>query len=67
VTKVRDGDRVKMTGTMRDDPNPLKVGDQGTVRAVLNEGTPHEQIVVAWDSGRSLLLLPRDPFKVIAT
>lgn len=59
--KAREGDRVKMTGVMRDDPAPIEVGDVGTVELVDDGGTAH----VRWDSGRTLGLLPGDPFVVI--
>ena len=60
------GDRVRMTGVMPDDPAPLAVGEEGTVTDVFNvEDRRFTQISVEWDSGRSLLLLPNDPFQVI--
>lgn len=64
---VKVGDRVKMTGVMRDDPDPIKVGDEGTVDYVFDGGGSPSlaQISVKWDSGRSLMLLPQDPFTVI--
>lgn len=65
MPKVKRGDRVEMTGLMPDDPFPLPVGTRGTVVAVLNENTHLEQIVVDWDTKRSLFLLPQDPFRVI--
>ena len=60
------GDRVRVTGRM-DDPDPLPVGSEGTVDWIgqwTDELT--RQIGVAWDSGRTLLLLPSDPFEVLA-
>lgn len=56
------GDRVRMIGVM-DDPDPMPVGAEGTVREVLGAGT-FVQIDVAWENGRSLYLLPTDPFIV---
>lgn len=62
---VAKGDRVQMTGVMANDPTPLAVGEEGTVETVFNAGTPYAQISVKWDSGRSLILLPEDPFRVV--
>jgi hypothetical protein len=39
---------------MGDDPNPIKAGDQGTIRGEDGMG----QIHVDWDNGRSLALIP---------
>jgi hypothetical protein len=60
VSAPKEGDRVRVTGVMKDDPNPMEVGAEGTVTFV-NE----YQIAVAWDNGRSLMLLPEDPFIVL--
>ena len=66
MTIPNPGDRVRMTGIMPEDPDPIPVGDEGTVQEVFNADSPRfMQISVAWDSGRSLLLLPNDPFRVI--
>jgi hypothetical protein len=67
---VRPGDRVRMTGIMRDDPAPMEVGAEGTVREIWGnqerwDGSQLIQIDVEWDNGRSLMLLPNDPFTVI--
>ena len=62
--RVKAGDRVKMTGVMRDDPAPMEIGAEGTVREVFGERSI-TQIDVDWDNGRSLMLLPNDPFQVI--
>lgn len=68
---VQVGDRVKMVGVMPEDPDPIAVGTTGTVRWV-NEATmvgrPTPEIIqidVKWDNGRTLMLLPADPFEVI--
>jgi hypothetical protein len=62
----RIGDRVRVTGVMRDDPDPIPVGAEGTVDYV---GQWHDrlsqQIGVKWDNGRSLMLLGNDPYEVI--
>lgn len=59
------GDRVRVTGRMPDEPNPIPIGTVGTVTEVLNEGTQFAQMVVDWDNGRGLMLLPSDPFMVL--
>jgi hypothetical protein len=64
MMRVKVGDRVRMTGVMEDDPAPMEVGAEGTVRDVYDAGT-FSQIDVEWDNGRSLMLLPTDPFTVI--
>jgi len=56
----KEGDRVRMTGVMKDDPDPIPVGTEGTITYV-----NVFQYGVAWDNGRSLMLLPDDPFVVI--
>jgi hypothetical protein len=67
---VRKGDRVRMTGIMPDDPAPMEVGAEGTVEEVtesvwLRGYAGGGQIMVKWDNGRSLILLPTDPFIVL--
>jgi hypothetical protein len=59
VPPVRIGDRVRITGTMTDDPDPLPIGSEGTVEWV-GQWTSElsEQIGVAWDNGRQLLPMP---------
>lgn len=56
------GDRVKMTGVMENDPDPIMVGTEGTVTYVSEE---LGQYGVDWDSGRTLMLLRNDPFVVV--
>lgn len=56
------GSRVRVTGILPDDPAPLEIGDEGEVTMVTERG----QIVVAWDSGLGLMLLPGDPFEVVS-
>lgn len=60
---VKPGDRVLITGIQPDDPAPLPIGSCGTVVYV-----SESQIDVDWDAevGRSLMLLPGDPFTVIS-
>ena len=47
---------------MPDDPRPIEPGTTGTVRVVDDAG----QVIVAWDNGRSLSLIPGvDNFHII--
>ena len=63
MTTVQKGDRVKMLH-MPDDPDPIPAGSTGTVTRVTDG--PLGQVDVAWDSGRSLSLVPGvDRFEVI--
>ncbi len=64
VPPVSPGDRVKITGRMIGDPAPMEIGAQGTVQHIYSSGSG-AQIDVRWDNGRSLMLLPHDPFTVI--
>lgn len=57
------GDRVRMVGVMENDPDPMAVGDEGTVEAV-SVSSLGVQIDVTWDNGRTLFLLGEDPFIV---
>lgn len=59
------GDRIRVTGVLPDDPAPIPIGNEGTVTGVRNVGTAHAQIDVEWDDGRTLMLLPDDPFEII--
>lgn len=58
MTSLRPGDRIRLLA-MGNDPDPLPVGSTGTVRRV-REVTDRrgawQQVSVAWDSGRSLML-----------
>lgn len=63
----KPGDRVRMTGVMPNDPDPMPVGATGTVLQVTPEV---RQIWVDWDADsdgrkRSLILLTDDPFEVL--
>lgn len=67
MTIPTPGQRVRVTGILPDDPAPLAIGEEGTVRMVFNDNHPQfTQISVKWDSGRTLFLLPDDPFEVVA-
>lgn len=61
------GDRVRMVGVMVDDPDPIAVGDEGTVVRVFHPSWSAlpRAYDVEWDSGRSLSLLAHDPFVVV--
>lgn len=55
------GTRIRTTGAMENDPDPIEIGSTGTVT-----GGNGEQLWVAWDDGRTLNLLPQvDPYEVI--
>lgn len=63
----KTGDRVRVTGVMPNDPDPIPVGTTGTVTGVgdrLFRDSP-TQIFVDWDIKRSLILLDSDPFEVV--
>jgi hypothetical protein len=55
------GLRVRMTGPMFNDPDPIPVGSEGTIAFVDDGDTFH----VDWDNGRTLGLLPSDPYSLI--
>lgn len=60
---VQPGDRVQITGTMPNEPDPLPIGATGTVVRVSHSS---QQADVDWDNGRTLLLLlDVDPYRVI--
>jgi uncharacterized protein DUF4314 len=64
----RPGDRVRLI-SMRHDPDPLDPGQLGTVVSVRRHGAGADewhQIDVAWDNGRSLMLVsPPDEFEIV--
>ena len=60
MQRVQLGDRVRLTGPMQDDPDPIRVGDVGTV-----DWVGATQVGVVWDSGRKLLLLDTDQWEVV--
>ena len=55
---------------MTDDPDPIPVGATGAVTAVARHGSGGDvliQIEVAWDNGRSLMLVsPPDEFEILS-
>lgn len=63
MTSCKPGNRIRLT-SMPNDPDPIQPGTTGTVLEV-TEG-PMAQISVAWDTRRSLVLIPgTDLFEVI--
>ena len=64
----RKGDRIRLLA-MRDDPDPIQVGQLGTVVSVSRHGSGKDawnQIDVAWDNGRTLMLVsPPDRFEIV--
>ncbi len=64
----RNGDRIQLVA-MRDDPDPISVGQVGTVVGVRRHGGGDDewlQIDVAWDNGRTLMLsVPPDQYRTI--
>lgn len=65
---LHPGDRIRLIA-MPNDPAPILVGQIGTVIRVVRhgggKGTWH-QIDVAWDNGRTLMLVsPPDEFEIV--
>ncbi len=66
--KVKQGDRVRITGLMPNEPDPLPIGSEGEVEVVGTDlGPPFgRQFYVRWDDRRcGLILLETDPFEVV--
>lgn len=67
-TRPCPGDRIRLLA-MHDDPDPIQVGQTGTVIGVTHHGSGQDewfQIDVSWDTGRTLMLVsPPDVFEVI--
>lgn len=62
------GDRIRLTAPVRDEypPEGLPAGLEGTVNWLNTWADEYtSQIGVAWDNGRSLMLLPGDRFEVL--
>jgi hypothetical protein len=63
------GQRIRLLA-MTDDPDPISVGTEGTVLEVSLVGHGRDawhQIDVAWDSGRTLMLVaPPDEFEIVS-
>lgn len=64
-----NGDRIRLVA-MADDPNPIRAGQTGTVIGVSSHGSARDtwhQLDVAWDDGRTLMLVsPPDTFEIIS-
>ena len=64
----RKGDRIRLVA-MADDPDPVPEGEVGTVVGVARHGGGNNtwhQIDVAWDNGRTLMLVvPPDRFEMV--
>ncbi len=70
MTQVpKRGDRIRLLA-MQDDPDPIQVGQAGTVVSVARHGGGKDtwfQIDVSWDNGRTLMLVsPPDAFELVA-
>lgn len=65
MPRPKIGDRVRITGVMFDDPDPLPVGYEGTVTYVTPPEWDLQQYQVDWDGTRTLILLPHDPFIIL--
>lgn len=65
---LKIGDRIELLA-MPDDPCPIPVGSQGTVETVIHVHLWSErftQVLVKWDSGRTLsLIMPPDEVRVL--
>ena len=63
------GQRIRLLA-MSDDPDPIRVGAEGTVLGVSLVGHGSDawhQIDVEWDNGRTLMLVaPPDEFEVVS-
>lgn len=63
----RKGDRIRLL-SMTDDPDPIQVGQLGTVVSVSRHGgnDAWHHIDVAWDNGRTLMIVsPPDRFEFV--
>ena len=65
----RQDDRIRLLA-MSDDPDPIQAGQLGTVVSASRHGKGNDawhQIDVAWDSGRTLMLVsPPDQFEFVS-
>jgi hypothetical protein len=64
----KSGDRIRLVA-MPDDPDPIPIGEVGTVIEVTRHGDGRNawhQVDVEWDHGRSLMLtLPPDRIELL--
>jgi hypothetical protein len=67
-TLPKTGDRIRLLD-MPDDPNPIPIGELGTVVSVFSHGTGKSawhQVDVEWDHGHTLMLtLPPDQIEIL--
>jgi hypothetical protein len=67
---LKPGTRIRLV-SMSNDPDPIPTGTTGTVRGSLEHRFGRDlwqQIDVAWDNGRELMLLkPPDVFEILST
>lgn len=63
------GQRIKITGVLPEDPDPLPVGAEGTVTQVTELGGAipglKAQICIDWDNGQTLFLIDTDPYTIL--
>lgn len=58
---VKKGDRIELEH-MGDDPDPIIRGSRGTVKGVDDAG----HVLVLWDNGRTLSLVPKiDQYRIL--
>ncbi|GAA4446116.1 DUF4314 domain-containing protein [Novipirellula rosea] len=63
VSRLKMGDRIRLI-RMADDPDPIPVGQRGTVVGIHPHGD-WTQVDVDWDNGRSLMLsIPHDEIEI---
>lgn len=63
-TELKTGDRIRLV-SMPQDPDPIPVGELGTVQRVRDFGDL-AQVEVDWDSGRTLMLtIPDDCVAIV--
>lgn len=55
---IEAGTRIRLTATMREDPDPVAAGSTGMIVGCSGLDGPLAQVRVAWDDGRRLSLLP---------
>jgi hypothetical protein len=66
--KLKRGDRIVLL-EMPNDPDPILIGEAGTVTHVSQHGAGHgawQQVEVLWDRGRQLMLtVPPDKVRIL--
>jgi hypothetical protein len=62
---MKPGDRIRLI-SMPQDPNPIPVGETGTVQRIVPVDRSWDQVYVKWDNGRTLMLcIPPDVVEVV--